>query len=508
MPINTEQDFTVMKQADGRYRWVIFSSNAFQDRIGEIVSTKALEGDVDLTDKSGEYGPLRWWHCGEFEFTDAKDYTTYKSGPGVDIGDCDFRMVQGRMLIESGTFRSEAIAEAIAPVASKLQASIRFSHPRDQPDAEGVFTNIKSLERSLLPKGKACNRFTKLLVEKEKDMTTVKEKVQAFVALLKDPTLVESILAQAETVEKEAETQGVASKEAVSTETLPVDEKAKSTTPGDYLVVEKPGGDKADILHLQVSVDGKADHGLMGAAHAALMSPKGFRGQPYAGPDKDKAITKLKDMYKTENMDWPEDAPKAKEFSYADINSGLYEALTEAFPNENGTMGVSIEDFLPSGKVIYRDWSSGEVWMDAFTMDETGEVTLAGAPVAVSIHKVYIPETAETAAPSAPDLTPVITGMKELRDLFVAQVSVKDDTVVAVKEAQEGQLKRIQDLESLLTTTAKELAELKGGQPRGIKDLQSLRASQSEDNIREKSDVDGPKGDPSFLNFVTAGHNQ
>jgi hypothetical protein len=508
-----------MKQADGRYRWVIFSSNAFQDRIGEIVSTKALEGDVELTDKTGEHGPLRWWHCGEFEYTDAKDYTSYKAGPGLDIGDCDFRMVQGRVLIESGTFRNEAIGEALIPVVGKLQASIRFSHPRDQPDADGVFTSIKSLERSLLPKGKACNRFTNFFVEKEKDMTSVKEKVQAFVALLKDESLVESILKQAETVEKEAETVGIASKE-TPPEAPPVDEKAKSDKPGDYLVVEKPGGDKVDILHLQVSKDGTPDHGLMGAAHAALMSPKGFRGQPYAGPDKDKAITKLKATYKAENMDWPEDAPKAKEFSFGDIQMALYDALNDAFPSPDPARGngFGIQDVFP-GWFVYRNWDSGDMWRDTYALDDAGEAALGGAPVQLEMHTIYMPSKEALSPTPAPDMTPVITGMKELKDLLVAQVSVKDDTLVSVKEAQEGQLKRIQELESLLTVTAKEIVSLKGDLPKGVKDLQALRASQAESTVISPVTGREPHADKdletyvqqkdgkssSFMEFVTAG---
>jgi len=56
--------------------------------------------------------------------------------------------------------------------------------------------------------------------------------------------------------------------------------------------------------HLPVSgEDGKPDHRLMAAAHAALFS--NYRGQPYAGPDKEGAKTRLRALYKSEGMDWP-----------------------------------------------------------------------------------------------------------------------------------------------------------------------------------------------------------
>jgi uncharacterized protein len=49
--------------------------------------------------------------------------------------------------------------------------------------------------------------------------------------------------------------------------------------------------------------DGKPDHRLMGAAWAALHG--GYRGNKYAGPNKDEAIAKLKRLYKSEGMDTP-----------------------------------------------------------------------------------------------------------------------------------------------------------------------------------------------------------
>jgi len=77
----------VFKQADGRYRWVTFSSNAFEDGDREIVSTKALADDVAHSDATGDYGPLLFWHM-----------------PQAELGACDYRALHDRMLIESGTF--------------------------------------------------------------------------------------------------------------------------------------------------------------------------------------------------------------------------------------------------------------------------------------------------------------------------------------------------------------------------------------------------------------------
>ena len=77
-----------------------------------------------------------------------------------------------------------------------------------------------------------------------------------------------------------------------------------SKNPGDYLVVEDR--EKPSTWHLQVKVNGKPDHRLMGAAWAALHG--GYRGNRYEGPDKQAAIDKLKKLYAAEGMETPKSA--------------------------------------------------------------------------------------------------------------------------------------------------------------------------------------------------------
>lgn len=186
--------FAVFKDKAGDYRWVAISSNAYRDRDGEIVSQKALEADVERADKTGEYGPIRFWHM-----------------PTVNLGKCDFNMMHNRHLIESGTFTSKEIGQAIAKAAPNLQLSIGFRHPKDEPDRDGVFHNIRRFERSLVPAGRAANPFTSLSV-KESNMSTEAEKLKALKALLNDDALMNSVLGQAETNEKQADGMGIAFK--------------------------------------------------------------------------------------------------------------------------------------------------------------------------------------------------------------------------------------------------------------------------------------------------------
>lgn len=153
------KSFRVFKDAAGHWRWVAISSTAYQDRDGEIVSTKALTEDCTRADATGQYGPLRWWHA-----------------PSLNLGDCDFNAMDGRVLIESGTFKTEQIARKVAAHADQLEVSLGFIHPSTEPDAAGVFHHIRRFERSLTPRGKASNLFTSFRVKETPMIDAIKKK--------------------------------------------------------------------------------------------------------------------------------------------------------------------------------------------------------------------------------------------------------------------------------------------------------------------------------------------
>jgi len=195
----TRVGLTVFKNAEGQWRWAMLSSNAFEDRDGEVISQKALEEDVARADADGDYGPLRWWHV-----------------PGLDIGTCDFNAMEGRILVEAGSFVNEQLGEIIAAKAIDLSGSIGFFHPDTEPDEEGVYHSIRRFERSLLPKEAASNPFVQLVVEQE-GTPMKKEKIEEFkkkLGLGADGKLVESVVEMAEKAEATAIDQGVRTKEA------------------------------------------------------------------------------------------------------------------------------------------------------------------------------------------------------------------------------------------------------------------------------------------------------
>jgi hypothetical protein len=132
----------VMKDTNGRYRWVAISSNAYEDRHGEIVSRKALEEVVERQDT----GPLLWWHM-----------------PNIVLGEADLQVLQGNMLIESGTFVNDTVAKAFANTKEPLQISVGLAFYRNKLK-NGVYESLRIVERSILPQGTAANELTAFAV--------------------------------------------------------------------------------------------------------------------------------------------------------------------------------------------------------------------------------------------------------------------------------------------------------------------------------------------------------
>jgi len=204
--------FIVTKDASGRYRWVSFSSTAYKDRDGEIVSMKAQEKDCDAMTASGDYGVLRWWHMGIPVSDTPEDWKSYKAGKGIDLGVCDFSAMHGKIRVESGTFYKDSVAQSIARGAESLRMSIGFSHPPDNPDQEGTYDNIHTFERSLLPVDRESNPFTAIAVSASKELIPMTdEKIKKLRELLGDATA-DDLIQQTDMAEKAVDKAGVAFK--------------------------------------------------------------------------------------------------------------------------------------------------------------------------------------------------------------------------------------------------------------------------------------------------------
>jgi len=116
----------------------------------------------------------------------------------------------GRVLVESGTFRTPAIAQKVARAAGDLEISLGFFHPTFEPDADGVFHHIRRFERSLTPRGKASNLYTSFQVKEHTPMDETKK--AALKALGFSDADIGDIEQRAATTEKSASDAGVAFK--------------------------------------------------------------------------------------------------------------------------------------------------------------------------------------------------------------------------------------------------------------------------------------------------------
>lgn len=192
--------FAVFKDASGVDRWAAITTTAYQDKDQEWISCKAIQGVVAAGDAGAPRGPLRFWHV-----------------PGLDLGDCDYQAAlgDGRLLLESGTFRSKAAARIGAEAARRgYQMSPGFVHTRQEPRG-GVFDHIALFERSFVPPGRASNPYTRLLTKETRMLTD--EKRKEFETLAGDSegrALLQSLLAQAETTTKAADAAGAVYKDA------------------------------------------------------------------------------------------------------------------------------------------------------------------------------------------------------------------------------------------------------------------------------------------------------
>lgn len=200
--------FVVFKDSHGLDRWLAFSSNGFLDREDEIVSTKALEEAVDAADLSGKRGPLRLWHT-----------------PGADIGETDFQAVQGRFLIESGTFfedeASQRAKQYFESTDEPLGVSIGFVYPESDFDGH-VYKTVRFLERSVCPHWAVANPYTLFAtLGKGEPMNSTKA---AWLAEVVGEDRADQMLKTADAATKELE-QHVAFKAEMTKEEAAVEEK-------------------------------------------------------------------------------------------------------------------------------------------------------------------------------------------------------------------------------------------------------------------------------------------
>lgn len=177
---NMEKDrraILIEKGADGKFRWIGWASNNFQDWDGDIISKEAHQEYVDWLDKNMDVAPVfDTWHIPG----------TARQHP------VDFAMFEKGFLILSGPLEeNEAAGLFRAQKETDLGMSIAaFGYGRDPKDPR-VITKYRMYAVTDLPLDKAANPFTDFeTVVKEVGMDKLKylteimgeEKATAFLA--------------------------------------------------------------------------------------------------------------------------------------------------------------------------------------------------------------------------------------------------------------------------------------------------------------------------------------
>jgi hypothetical protein len=242
------QPFSIVKAADGTYRWLAIYSNKYRDDDGipEIISSDAHKDFVRAVDDGEWPQPELWyWHV-PISSMGKSTMVAYDEAAGFAVA--------------SGVFNEgmESVAESL-----QKQSDLAVSHgmpvseiQRDADDPT-IITRYRSREISLLPLKAAANKLTgSFITSKEDDSMAIDDtKLQALVALGFDVDALTSTVEEAKTqaeeeqreskeveveedvetkdevVELEAEAEVVAEVEQVETETEVETEDGKEVTP-------------------------------------------------------------------------------------------------------------------------------------------------------------------------------------------------------------------------------------------------------------------------------------
>lgn len=243
--------FKIYEDQAGNLRWLSLSSNAFEDREGELFTTKALEEAVGYADKTGERGPLLIYHV-----------------PGAEVGQCDFQSVVGRFLVESGTFSDTPLGnkavEYFTNSNEEHQVSIGYKYVEgDETDGQYDWLRIK--ERSVCPYGTAANSWTDFQVVG--DNKTMDAKHQEALEKIFGKELTAGIINTAEANTKELEESGTRFKDLEEQEEdfgeiTEVVEEEKQISP-----VNHPHG---SLTHTHLVTAGKSHAHDKGTAYKAM----------------------------------------------------------------------------------------------------------------------------------------------------------------------------------------------------------------------------------------------
>jgi len=149
-----EKTLTMTKAADGARLMLIITSNAYEDREGEIVTYRALKEDTDRRWRDGKFvdgDPVVFWHDDPVQH------------PERIIGDVVYANMHGPFLVEVAKERGTDFARKVWNFVEKGDRAWGASHGfhyRPDEKARGEYTFVRKFETSILPLSAAANGYT------------------------------------------------------------------------------------------------------------------------------------------------------------------------------------------------------------------------------------------------------------------------------------------------------------------------------------------------------------
>lgn len=219
----------LVKSADGRDLLLIWSTNAFQDREGEIFTTQSLKDYVAWADEHGDRGTVDFWHI-----------------PGTDFATVKEQAVVGRFLLEVAEFNDTP--DGMAFKAFLLEHP--RGHPQTAPDgwgashqyrydpadrADGVYERMRKEKSTLLPGHEAANTWNP-----QPEVYRMDEKKKKALEAILGAERAAELIAQGEGQTKELEAQGVAFKEEEQESSAPQETPPPEAAPEEEVPEPEP----------------------------------------------------------------------------------------------------------------------------------------------------------------------------------------------------------------------------------------------------------------------------
>jgi hypothetical protein len=216
-----EETGIAQKIVDGELWHFTWSTNAFEDRDGEIFSTKGLEEYVNANEKNKDRGHFNLWHINEEDGNFNSDFAKK-----------EWQGVVGRILIEAGPYLRNEKGRAARKFFKKFYAR----HPQIAPEgwgcspeykylpeerATGIYKNIWITRTSTLPKMAAANIWTdtqQMKIKRGTIMALSEDQRKAAVEMF-GSEFVDTMIRDAQTRSTELEKAGVAHKGTAEVET-------------------------------------------------------------------------------------------------------------------------------------------------------------------------------------------------------------------------------------------------------------------------------------------------